>query len=465
MSANKLNEKRGSALVAALFIAVIIGLWMAAAVQSSFTEYKMSKRHLGMQSAFNLAESGLEEGVRAYNAQDWSSWTAYSNGYFKSVTAPWVGAGYTGTIKVFVSNNSTSPSIAAEGALSGADGNPIVRQIKVELSSGSLYANGLLARRQVIMNGNNVLVDSYDSRIGSGEYTPTSYVNRFSNGNVASLSLYNTDPLLNNADIYGKLSVGSSEDEFSIKSTFHNNGTLGVWGAALGTKDMDRVAYDFYVDIPDVDTPSYGTWTDVNTITSQAGSSEITSSLTLGNATDTSPAEYQAERISLSGSGEVLTIDGPVKMYVRRNVSISGQGGIRITKNGSLELYVATNCSISGNGSAYGLQNETKKPEKFMLYNCGDGTNVDVAGNGLAYCVVYAPKSVVHLQGGGSGGSVFGAIVGLDITLNGGYEFHYDEALADLGGSGGLEIDFWRELKAVGERLPFDNPSELNTHF
>lgn len=463
MSAKKLNDKQGSALVAALFIAVVLGLWMAAAMQSSYTEYKMSTRHLGMQSAFNLAESGLEEGVRAFNSQNWTNWTSYGSGYFRSIPASWVDSGYTGTIKIFVSNNPSSPSIAAEGALTGADGNPIVRQIKVELSSGSLYANGLLARRQIIMNGNGVTVDSYDSRIGSGEYTPTSWVNRFSNGNIATLDVYNTNPLLNNADIYGKLSVGVSEDSFNLDQAFHKNGTLGVWGGPTGFKDTSRVAYDFYVDLPPVPTPSYGTWTDVSVY--NGGNSEVSDSLTLGNPTDTSPAEYQAERISLSGNGEVLTIDGPVKLYVRRNVSISGKGGIHITENGSLELYVATNVSISGNGSAYGLQNETKKPEKFMLYNCGSGTNVDISGNGLAYCVVYAPNSVVHLQGGGSSGSVFGAIVGLDITLNGGYEFHYDEALADLGGSGGLEIDFWRELKAVGERLPFDNPTELATHF
>lgn len=461
MKGGRFRDKTGSAMVAAIFVAVVIGLWMAAAMQSSFTEYKMSTRYLEMQSALNLAESGLEEGVRAFNSGSWSDWTSYSNGYYKSISAPWMGAGASGVIKIFVSKNTASPTVAAEGSLTGANGKAVVRQIKVDLSSSSLYANGLLARRNIIMNGNNVTVDSYDSRIGN--YTPASYANRFSNGNVASMALTNTDILLNNADIYGYISVGGT---FNVSSSFHNNGTLGVWGAAGGSKDLSRVTEDFYADLPPVSVPSYGSWTDVSTI--NAGSSDIAGPITLGDPLDTSPANYQAERINLSGNGDDLVIDGPVRLYVRRNVSVSGKGTIRITNNGSLELYSVESLSISGNGSAYGMQNQTAKPERFMIYNTtptDGGTSVDVAGNGLVYAVIYAPNSNVHLQGGGSSGAVYGAIVGYEITLNGGYEFHYDEALADLGGGSGLSIDFWRELKAVGERLPFGDPSSLNNHF
>ncbi len=458
MKGKTLKDKSGSAMVAAIFVAVVIGLWMAAAMQSSFTEYKMSTRYLNMQNALNLAESGLEEGVRSFNEGSWSGWTTYSNGYYKSMSAPWIGNGSTGDIKIFVSNSTTSPTLAAEGSITGADGKTLSRQIKVDLSSSSLFANGLLARRNIIMNGNGVTVDSWDSRVGN--YSTST---RASNGNVASLALTNTDILLNNADIYGHISVGGT---FDVDASFHRNGTLGEWGDSGGSKDLDRVTEDFYADLPPVETPAYASWTDVRDVNS--GASDITGALTLGNPLDTSPANYQAERISLSGNGDNLVIDGPVRLFVRRNVSVSGRGTIRITSTGSLELYSVESLSISGNGSAYGMQNETAKPEKFMIYNTtptDGGTSVDVAGNGLVYAVVYAPNSNVHLQGGGSGGAVFGSIVGYEITLNGGYEFHYDESLADLGGGGGLNIDFWRELKAVGERLPFDNPSTLNTSF
>lgn len=459
MKGRSIKDKTGSAMVAAIFVAVVIGLWMAAAMQSSFTEYKMSTRYLNMQNALNLAESGLEEGVRAFNDGSWSGWTTYSKGYYKSIDAPWVGRGASGDIKIFVSNNPTSPTIAAEGSLTGADGRTLSRQIKVDLSSSSLFSNGLLARRKVVMNGNGITVDSYDSRVGA-----YSMSTRASNGNVASLSVVNTDVSINNGDIYGYLSIGGT---FVRSDIFKLNGMLGVWG---GVFDDTRVAEDFYADLPAAPTPDVSGWADISTI--NGGSSDVSGPLRIGNPLGGAPADYVIDSISLSGDGDTFIVEGPVRLFVRNEVSISGKGAIRVASTGSVELYCPGDISISGNGSlgstSYGMQNETAKAENFMIYNTSttDGdTDVTVSGNGLVYAVVYAPHSNVKLSGGGNSGRVFGAIVGYDITLNGGYEFHYDEALASLSGGSGLSIDFWRELKAVGERLPFGDPTALNTNF
>ncbi|MBK1879941.1 pilus assembly PilX family protein [Pelagicoccus mobilis] len=461
------QDKSGSAMVAAIFVAVVIGLWMAVAMQSSYTEYKMSSRYLDMQNALNIAESGLEEAVRAFQEDDWTGWTSYSNGYYVTGDADTLinpesldlFSGSVGTLTVFIDDTANNPVIAAEGSIVGADGNELSRQVLVELSTSSLFANGLLARNAVVMNGNNIVVDSYDSR--NGDYTPGTNSNRNSNGNVGSLSFDNSDVSLNNADIYGFIAVGGT---FDVDASFHRNGTLGEWGDSGGTKDLTRVTEDFTADLPPVEEPSYGSWTDVSVV--NGGSSSIDGPLTLGSPTDTSPAEYVLDEIKLSGNGDDLVIDGPVTLYVRNGVSISGKGSIQITSNGSLELYSDDDVSITGNGSAYGLQNETKKPEKFMVYNSDTtegATTVKVAGNGKAYVVVYAPNSDVQLSGGGSSGTVHGAIVGYDITLSGGYEFHYDEALADLNGDAGLNINYWRELKGVGERLTFGTPATLNS--
>lgn len=463
MKKSIMKDRQGSAMVGAIFVTVVLGLWMAATVQSSFTDYKLSKRYLDMQSALNLAESGLEEGIRAYNSGDWSGWSVHSNGYYKEEIPNWLENGLTGSIRIYVTNSATSPNIAAQGLVTGVDGNAIIKQIRVEMSSSTLFANGLLARRNVILNGNGVTVDSYDSRVGEYSVAP-SVSNRRSNGNVASLMLTNTDVLINNGDIFGHLAVGG---KFDPSASLHKNAILsGDLDAASGVQDLTRVTEDFYVDLPPVEVPNFASWTDVASLTSGT-TSKITVSLSLGNPTDTSPREYQAELIGLSG-GETLTIDGPVRLYVRRSVKVSGEGAIRVTSNGSLELYSAESLSISGNGSAYGMQNETKKPEKFIIYNTtpvDGGTSVDVAGNGEVYTVVYAPNSNVHLQGGGTSGAVFGAIVGYEITLNGGYAFHYDEALADLNGDSGLTLESWRELRTAAERLPFNDPSQLPAYF
>lgn len=443
------SSKSGSAMVAAIFIAVVIGLWMAATLQSSFTEYKMSKRYLDMQSAMNLAESGLEEGIRAFNAGDWTGWTSYSNGYFKEETPNWLSNGLTGSIKIYVTKSATSPSVAAEGSVVDMSGMSIRKQVKVELEGSSLFANGLLARNQVIFNGNNVLVDSYDSRLGV--YTPSSYANRNSDGSIASLSLANTDIMVNNADIRGYVATGASTWNNNVVGP---NGSVHEYGYTGGKIDASRITTDFYAELPAVAIPNYASYTEMN---------EINSDVTLGISTDSSPRGYQAERVSLSGS-KTITIDGPVRLYVRRNFSMSGNAQITITNNGSLELYVVESLSISGNG----LANNTQKPEKVMIYGASPylgGQSVDLGGNAQLYAVVYAPNAEVHLHGGGSAGTMHGAIVGNRISLVGHWGFHYDEALRDLNGGGGLSIKLWRELREAGERLPFDAPSTLPNYF
>ncbi|MDQ8201654.1 hypothetical protein [Pelagicoccus sp. SDUM812003] len=462
MKKSMLSDKRGSALLASVIIALVVGLWVASAIQSSLTEYKLSLRYLDMQKALNLAESGLEEGIRAYKASNWTGWNSHSNGYYKEESVVAQDWGLEGTIKIFITKGSSSPQLAAEGTVTSTNGTTVSKQILVKFKRSSLFSNGLLSRRQIIMNGTGVTVDSYDSRLG--DYTPApSEANRFANGNVGSMMLHNEDPLLNQANIYGYISVAG---EFDFEKSFHKKGILGPLGSPERFQDPDRVTEDFYADLPPVEVPSYGSWDDVRDL--NGGASDINGPLTLGDPSDTTPAEYQAERISLSGAGDVLTINGPVTLFVRRNVSVSGNGAIRVTENGSLTLYSQESLSITGNGSLDGMQNETKKPEKFMIYNTTPtegGTSVDVAGNGKVYAVVYAPNSNIHLQGGGSSGTVHGSMVGWEITLSGGYAFHYDEALADLGGGGTMAIEHWRELKTDAERLPFDNVTNLNAYF
>lgn len=458
----KLCDKAGSAMVAAIIVAVVIGLWMAAAMQSSFAEYKMSARYLAMQNALNLAESGLEEGVRAFNDGTWSGWTEYSKGYFLSLAVPNSSGGGSGALKVFVSKSATAPVLAAEGAVTGVDGRTLRRQIKVDLSSSSLYANGLLARRKVVMNGNGITVDSWDSRVGN--YSSST---RNSNGNVASLSMESTDLCVDNGNVYGFLSVGSSS--FALGDLLKKNGILGEWGDASGDQDPGRVTKDFYVDLPAVTVPDYSTWIDVATV--NGGSSDVEGSLTLGSSLASVPTSYYASSVKVSGNGETLLVDGPVRLFVDGDVAVSGKAKILISGSGSLELYTSGSIDLTGQSSGFGLQNSSKKPENFMIYNLAaspaegatSGSNeIKIAGNGGCFAVIYAPNSEIKVAGNGE---IHGALVGYNITLNGGALFHYDEALADLGGGGGLNIDFWRELKAVGEQLPFDDPLALNSSF
>jgi hypothetical protein len=47
-----------------------------------------------------------------------------------------------------------------------------------------------------------------------------------------------------------------------------------------------------------------------------------------------------------------------------------------------------------------------------------------------------------------------GSVVAKSISMNGGTNFHYDEALGNLNGGGGYRTSQWKELQTAAERSP-----------
>jgi hypothetical protein len=48
-----------------------------------------------------------------------------------------------------------------------------------------------------------------------------------------------------------------------------------------------------------------------------------------------------------------------------------------------------------------------------------------------------------------------GSVVAKSISMNGGTNFHYDEALGNLNGGGGYRTSQWKELQTAPERSPY----------
>jgi hypothetical protein len=62
---------------------------------------------------------------------------------------------------------------------------------------------------------------------------------------------------------------------------------------------------------------------------------------------------------------------------------------------------------------------------------------------------VYAPNGTIDITGNGD---VKGAVIGDTITLNGQGNFHYDESLANFGGTNPFKVVKWRELVSQTQR-------------
>lgn len=144
---------------------------------------------------------------------------------------------------------------------------------------------------------------------------------------------------------------------------------------------------------------------------------------------------------NLSGS---LYVRGNARLLVKNSINLTGKDAIVIGPNGSLKLYMAgSQTKIAGNG----VVNKNGNAMSFQYYGLDSNTSIDISGNGQFTGVLYAPNASLFLRGGGANAEDFiGAIVANNITMNGHFNFHYDENLARQGPARRYLISSWNEV-------------------
>lgn len=435
------RKKRGSVLVGTIGIAIIGASVIAGYLTMSLNEYKLSQRTFKLQAAMNLAEAGLELGMNSINTKNWTGWTAVgSDGYFRDITNVTFADSRVARIRVYVEDYDSLPILVSEGRTVEPNGSEIFKQVRVDMQTRSLFANGLTAKDTINFNGNSVSVDAYDSTLGPWNST----LNRDDEGSVASISVENGALDVGNGDIWGYLATGGGS--FDIGP----NGSVKGEDTPSGVKvDPLRTTDDFDADLPDAEAPSL--------------IADYTS-LSAGDIGDPSaswssdPDVYVINsNVSFSGYNHVNVV-GPTVMIVDGDFSFSGQAELNILgPDAYLELYVSGDVSLVGQG----VLNDEQKPEAFQLWGTatsGAGQTIKVAGNGDFAGVVYAPNSDLEIKGNGN---ISGAAVGEDITITGNAAFHYDLNLKNFKNDGSFGIRRWRELRGSTEWLNFDSASGL----
>ncbi len=120
--------------------------------------------------------------------------------------------------------------------------------------------------------------------------------------------------------------------------------------------------------------------------------------------------------------GKVL-VTGHAVLYVTSRCQFTGSDFIRILPGASLKLYVGcADANIGGQG----IINESALTTSFTYLGLPSNTSVTIAGNGQLAGLIYAPNADITLTGGGN---VYGAVMGKSLTMNGTFQFHFDEAL------------------------------------
>jgi len=470
-------------MVLGLSLAMMAGGYIALTSQSM----KMTQRTFYQNTAFNLAESGAEYAIWCMK-NTWtmpsSNWTgdAANKTFIGTVASPVFSdtQGTRGFFKVRITNaNSSNPTVIAEGVVVPVRGGSLTKQIRVRLSNGSLFSNGLVAKDRLTLNGG--VMDSYHSSTGSPGTAAREY-----DITVASTSLVIGDISIGAAaDIYGSVAIAASSTNAAafvasisgeIRGPTTAAGQAGVVEKGSSLIDTNRIAYDFTQDLPDVTVPAVGATTIVSTALPAANSQSL---IVIGDPTGAITTRYQLASVNIP-NGKTLMIIGPVEFDVATTFTVAGQGALVVlngstvistgsgsnavvgvyTGVGDAKIYAKGDVSISGNGSV----NAPYKPAALQVYGtlsqaeyaAGARQSVTVGGNGNLTAALYAPNGELVMNGGGSSGYIAGAAVGKSVRVNGnGYRFRYDKDLEDLSAANAYKVSGWAELINPSDKYSF----------
>jgi hypothetical protein len=218
-----------------------------------------------------------------------------------------------------------------------------------------------------------------------------------------------------NANIYGHVMTGPGTTSSAVQ--IGSQGAVGstLWNANPVNRGKIQPGHwspNFYLNFPDVQAP---TW---------AGSAlpaESGGVITLNGGLYTSPVNPTAP----------LKITAPTTVWIQS--SFSAGLVIASTNNASLVLYVGTTNTANSDTLDLSGQSTINSPgssQNLQVYGLPSLTSIDFTGNSAFNGTIYAPEAA--LRGGGSGNNdldTAGSIIVASITLNGHWNFHYDEHL------------------------------------
>ncbi len=146
---------------------------------------------------------------------------------------------------------------------------------------------------------------------------------------------------------------------------------------------------------------------------------------------------------SLTTLNGTVYVGGNARLYVSSTLNL---GGLVILDGKKFELYSdAPSVTLSGNNTA----NSDGRAGNFLFWGTTNVTSITLNGNAGMSGAYYAPNAALTVNGTGMSTEVdfTGAGIVRSATMNGHFNFHYDEALAKFGPDRGWFITSWNEMK------------------
>jgi hypothetical protein len=448
------GRENGSTLLVALFVAALVGVICAGLLVATQDNLRYARRFFYNQTASNLAESGIELGLRALNASRsgsttaWDGWSTNSGNRTLTLNATDLGPGITGqTFIAVLSPSSGQPQIAARSIVTLPEGAIVEEWAQVDTSGRSLFGLGLLTRTAINASGTS-FVDSWNSDPDSNPNTaPVAYPAGGGASN-AFVGCASTDQpsirLGNGGGIYGRATVGAS----SVAGV-----TMG-WGARIGPRNwggngqMLNIAPNAVVPNLAASFQTFSAPTDGSLGTSISLTLDQTSTL----GADGTTRSISLPAISLSGNSR-LTVRGNVTLTLQSAgtaLSVGGSSRLILAPGATLTLY--TPGSIELTGDARVNCDNSQATHRLQIYGTGNSAAYRLYNSAAIYALIYSPNASLLLDGNAQ---CYGAAVVDQVTLTGSSAFHQDEAVARTGPSDSLRVTAYRELATPTTRAPF----------
>ena len=415
------QSEQGFALLMTLGVVVILGITIGSYLLLVSQEEKTVVRSERWNTALTMAEAGVEEALaqmnaspKNFSANGWvvSSGTNYAPNSSVPNRTLTVGS-Y--TVKIAAA---TIPTIYSTGYASvPGTSQQVSRSVKVTAQTEPLFSVGLGSVNSINMNGNGVSSDSWNShstnQSNNGLYN--GYVG--TNGSVASeQGLVN----IGNHTIDGNLYLGP-------------NASYGGSGTVSGT-----IYTDYNVQFPPPVLPTSDT--NGNSI------SWLPATVSGGTNTFTTGGYYFVNNSNpiYVKPGVNVTLHVQTQSFNPSTVTIGGG----TTNSATLVIYhdptsPGGSMTLGGNSTGGAIGN---RPQNFLYFGLPNVASITLSGTSDFVGAIYAPTASLTLNGGGHGNNLMGSAIVSQVTLNGHYDFHYDESLATYGPPRGFIPITWQEL-------------------
>ncbi len=162
------------------------------------------------------------------------------------------------------------------------------------------------------------------------------------------------------------------------------------------------------------------------------GASSLSGAGTLSNPyiftpTSTGQTNYF---VANSLSGNTVVVGTNVVLAMPNGINMSGNDSFTVGQGANVVVYSGgTSCTLGGNG----VFNQAGFPTDFILFGPPTVTTFNFNGNGSFIGCLVAPNANININGSGSNTQDFsGCVIGNSITMNGNFNFHFDENLTSV---------------------------------